>query len=91
MALSETLKAISDPRRREILEMLLDGPKAAGEIASRFQLSAATVSHHFNQLKAANLVHVRREGTFLYYELNREELEVVQLWLERMGVGGGGR
>ena len=84
MALTETLKAISDSRRREVLELLLDGPMAAGDIASRFNLSAATVSHHLSQLKQANLVRVTRDRTFLYYELNLEELQVVSLWLEHM-------
>ena len=85
MALTDTLKAIADARRREVLVMLVDGRKSAGEIAERFDLTGATVSHHLSILKKAGLVSVTREGTFLYYELRREPLMEVYDWLKSLG------
>ena len=55
LGMSETLKAISDPVRREILELLKDGRKTAGEISNSFNLTGATVSYHLSNLKKANL------------------------------------
>ena len=63
-------KALADPTRRAILRMLRDGEKTAGELAGPFDISAPSMSHHFNVLKQADLVYVRREGQQLYYELN---------------------
>lgn len=85
MGLSETLKAISDPRRRQILEMLREGRRPAGEIAERFELSNATVSHHLSILRQADLVSVSREGTYVYYELNASVFEDVLRWIYDLG------
>lgn len=85
LALTDTFKALSDARRREVLEMLRSGRKSAGEIAERFDVSAATVSHHLALLKKAGLVTVTREGTFLYYELNTGALTEAYRWLRRVG------
>ena len=68
--MSETLKAISDPVRRNILEMLKEDKKSAGELASEFNLSGATVSYHLTQLKKAGLILESRHKNFIYYELN---------------------
>ena len=68
--MSETLKAISDPVRRNILEMLKEEKKSAGELASEFNLSGATVSYHLTQLKKAGLILESRHKNFIYYELN---------------------
>lgn len=86
MALSDTLKAISDPVRREILELLKKERKSAGEIAEQFQLTNATVSYHLSQLKKANLVTETREKKYIYYELNVTVFEEVLTWI--YGLGG---
>ena len=64
MGMSETLKAISDSVRRDILEMLKEGRKSAGEISEKFNLTGATVSYHLSQLKKANLITETREKKF---------------------------
>ena len=68
--MSETLKAISDPVRREILELLKDGRKTAGEISNSFNLTGATVSYHLSNLKKANLIIETKQKNFIFYELN---------------------
>ncbi len=70
VALSHTLKAISDPVRREIVELLKSGSRSAGDIASHFNLSSATVSYHLSQLKKADLIREIRYKNFIYYEIN---------------------
>lgn len=85
MALSDTLKAISDPVRREILELLKKERKSAGEIAQQFQLTNATVSYHLSQLKKANLVTETREKKYVYYELNVTVFEEVLTWIYELG------
>ena len=77
MSLSDTFKAISDPVRREILEMLRNERKSAGEIAQKFNLTNATVSYHLAQLKKADLVTETREKNFIFYELNVSVFEDV--------------
>ena len=81
MGLQNTMKALSDPIRREILEMLKGGRMAAGEIAEHFSVSGAAVSKHLSVLKDADLIRDAREGKFIYYELNTSVLEEVMLWL----------
>ena len=85
MALSETFKAISDPVRREILEMLKNEKKSAGEIAEKFNLTGATVSYHLSQLKKADLITETRYKNFIYYELNVSVFEDVLLWIKGLG------
>ena len=82
MGLSETMKALSDPVRREILNLLKSGRRTAGDIAGRFDMTAATVSYHLAQLKKAVLIFESREKNFIYYSLNASVLEEVLLWLE---------
>ena len=84
--MSETLKAISDPVRRNILEMLKEDKKSAGELASEFNLSGATVSYHLIQLKKAGLILESRHKNFIYYELNASVFEEVLVWI--YGLGG---
>ena len=81
MGLQQTLKALSDPIRREILEMLRAGRLSAGEIAEKFPVSGAAVSKHLSVLREADLIRDAREGKFIYYELNTSVLEEVMLWL----------
>ena len=81
MGIQSTLKALSEPNRREILEILKAGRLSAGEIAEKFPVSGAAVSKHLSVLKEADLIRDTREGKFIYYELNASVLEEVMLWL----------
>ncbi len=81
MGLQQTLKALADPTRREILNLLKDGKRSAGEISERFDISAAAVSRHLSVLKDADLVEDTREGKFIFYELNVSVLEEILLWI----------
>ena len=83
--MSETLKAISDPVRRNILEMLKEEKKSAGELASEFNLSGATVSYHLTQLKKAGLILESRHKNFIYFELNASVFEEVLVWIYVLG------
>ena len=85
MGISETLKAISDPVRREILEMLKENSMTAGDIASKFNLTNATVSYHLSTLKNAGLVYERRETKYIYYALNISVFEELLLWIKGLG------
>lgn len=80
MGFPETFKALSDPVRREILTMLREGRKSAGEIAAQFDMTGATVSYHLKQLKNAELVHETREKNFIYYTLNTSVFEEIMMW-----------
>ncbi|WP_286783429.1 autorepressor SdpR family transcription factor [Streptococcus sp. UBA4344] len=80
MGFAETFKALSHPIRREILELLKSEPLSAGDIASHFDLTGATISHHLNVLKKAGLVIERREKNFIYYELYTSVLEDIMTW-----------
>ena len=84
MGIQKTLKAMADPTRREILELLRAGSLTAGEIAGRFAMSDAAVSKHLSVLKDADLVRSRREGRYIIYELNASVLEEVLLWLHML-------
>ena len=81
MGLQQTLKALADPTRREILKLLKGGKKSAGEICAHFDISAAAISRHLSVLKEADLVYDSRDGKFIYYELNTSVLEETLLWL----------
>ena len=84
MGFSDTMKALSDPVRREILNILKSGRMTAGDIAGRFDMTGATVSYHLSQLKKAGLVFESREKNFIYYSLNASVLEEVLLWLQSL-------
>ena len=87
MGLHRTMKALADPIRREILNLLKEGPLSAGEIGERFPVTAASVSRHLSGLKEADLIRDRREGKFIYYELNASVLEEVLLWISQLKGG----
>ena len=89
MGIQNTIRALSDPTRRNILEMLKDGRLSAGEIASRFSVTDAAVSKHLSVLKDADLIRDAREGKYIFYELNASVLEEVMLWLMSLTKGEG--
>lgn len=84
MGIQETLKALSDPVRREILEHLKQGRMPAGDIADLFDISAPAVSRHLSVLKNAGLVRDYREGKRIYYELKASVLEETLLWIANL-------
>ena len=84
MGLQNTIKALADPSRREILELLKAGRLSAGEIAEKFPVSGAAVSKHLSVLKDVDLIRDTREGKFIFYELNTSVLEEVMLWLAQL-------
>ena len=84
MSLQLTLKALSDPIRREILNLLKAGPMAAGDIAATFDVTGAAVSRHLAVLKEADLIRDNREGKFIFYELNASVLEEILLWITEL-------
>ncbi len=81
MSLQNTLKALADPTRREILNLLKKGRLSAGEIADTFDISFAAVSRHLSVLKEADLIRDCREGKYIYYDLNASVLEEIMLWI----------
>jgi DNA-binding transcriptional ArsR family regulator len=84
MGIQNTIKALSDPIRREILDLLKTGRLPAGEIASKFPVSGAAISKHLSVLKDADLIRDTREGKFIFYELNTSVLEEVLLWISSL-------
>ncbi|MBQ7354000.1 MAG: winged helix-turn-helix transcriptional regulator [Clostridia bacterium] len=81
MAMQDTLRALADPTRRSILKLLKGGTLSAGEIAERYDITGAAISRHLSVLKDADLIRDRREGKFIYYELNASVLEEIMLFL----------
>ena len=81
MGFQETFKALSDPTRREILHILRDGAKTAGEIGSQFDMTGATISHHLSVLREAGLISDDRRGKYIYYELNLSVLDEITGWI----------
>lgn len=84
MGIQNTLKALSDPTRRDILTMLKQGRKSAGEISDAFDVTGAAVSRHLSVLKDADLIRDEREGKYIYYELNASVLEEIMLWIKQL-------
>ncbi len=84
MSFGETFKALSDPARRQILELLKKGPLSAGDITSHFEMTGATISYHLKILKQADLVFESREKNYIYYQLNATVLEEILLWLSNL-------
>ena len=92
MGFQETFKALSDSTRREILDLLKDGSMPAGEICSHFDMTGASISHHLNILKQANLItdnkkgryqiYKFKQGKYIYYELNLSVFEEVIHWFQ---------
>ena len=84
MGLQQTLKALSDPIRRDILNLLKSGRMAAGEIAGHFPVTDASISRHLSVLKEADLIRDARAGKYIYYELNASVLEEILLWVTQL-------
>ena len=82
MGLQHTLKALADPIRREILNLLKQGRLSAGEISNHFPVTDASISRHLSVLKDADLIRDTREGKFIFYELNTSVLEEIMLWVQ---------
>lgn len=89
VALQQTLRALADPTRREILNMLKRSSMSAGDIAEKFNVSQAAVSRHLSVLKEAKLISDRRDGKYIYYELNASVLEEIMLWVSDLRGGDG--
>ena len=81
MGMHNTLKALADPIRREILNLLKHGKMSAGEITERFNVTGASISRHLSVLKDAGLIRDTRDGKFIIYELNASVLEEIMLWI----------
>jgi len=88
MAFAETFKALSDPVRRKILELLKEGPLSAGDIGSHFDMTGATISYHLKLLEQADLIFGRKEKNFIDYQLNTSVLEEIMLWISTLKGGG---
>ena len=84
MGIQNTLKALSDPIRREILELLKGGRLSAGEIGEHFSVTGPSISRHLSILKEADLIRDTREGKFIYYDLNTSVLEEIMLWITQL-------
>ena len=81
MSLQTTLRALSDPVRRQILELLKSGKLSAGEIGAHFDITGAAISRHLAVLKEADLIRDQRQGKYIYYDLNASVLEEIMLWI----------
>lgn len=84
MSFANTFKALSDPVRREILQLLKNGRMSSGEIGSHFDMTGATISYHLNILKKADLVWEAKEKNYVYYELNTSVVDEILLWLKNL-------
>ena len=81
MGLQNTMKALSDPIRRDILNLLKNGRMSAGDIVEHFEVTGASISRHLSVLREADLIRDKREGKYIYYELNASVLEEIMLWI----------
>ena len=84
MGLQQTLRALADPIRREILNILKEGRLSAGEITEHFSVTAASISRHLSVLMAADLIRQEREGKFIFYQINTSVLEETMLWMTEL-------
>ena len=84
MSMQDTLQALADPTRREILNLLKQSRMSAGETSNHFSISGAAVSRHLSVLKEADLIRNEREGKYIYYELNATVLEEILLWISEL-------
>ena len=89
MSFADTFKVLSDPVRREILQLLKTGKLSAGEIGSHFDMTGATISYHLGILKKADLVWETKVKNYVYYELNTTVVDEILLWLTDLKGGGG--
>lgn len=81
MSFQKTFKALSDPTRRMILDLLKNGPMTAGDICTRFSMTGATISHHLSVLKDSGLIMDEKAGKYIYYELNMSVLDEILSWV----------
>ena len=79
--MNSLFKALNDPTRREILELLKEKDLTAGEIADRFNISKPSISHHLDLLRQAGLVVSVKEGQFMYYSLNTTVMDEMLKWI----------
>ena len=84
MGIQNTLRALADPIRREILHLLKNGRLSAGEITDHFPVTAAAISRHLSVLREADLIRDTREGKYIYYDLNASVLEEIMLWITEL-------
>lgn len=84
MGIQTTLRALADPVRRQILELLKQGSLSAGQIGEHFDITAAAISRHLSVLKEADLIRDDRQGKYIYYELNVTVLEEILLWISTL-------
>lgn len=84
MGIQNTMRALADPIRREILALLKSGRMSAGEIAEHFDVTGASISRHLSVLREADLIRDAREGKFIYYELTTSVLEEILLWVKNL-------
>lgn len=84
VSMQDTLQALADPTRREILNLLKQSRMSAGEISNHFSISGAAVSRHLSVLKEADLIRNEWEGKYIYYELNATVLEEILLWISEL-------
>ena len=87
MGFEKSFKALADPARREILQLLKNGRMSAGEIASHFSMTAATISYHLSILKKANLIWEEKEKNYIYYDLNTTLVDEIMSWLMNLKEG----
>lgn len=87
MSFQESFKALSDPTRRQIIELLRNGKMTAGDIVDKFQMTGASISHHLSVLKNAGLVMDDKQGKYIYYELNLSVVEEILAWLASLKEG----
>ena len=73
-------KALNDPTRREILQLLQEKDMTAGEIVEQFNMSGPSISHHLDLLKQAKLVIAEKDGQFIYYSLNTTVVDEIMKW-----------
>lgn len=83
MGIAETFKVLSDPQRREILEILKSGRRSAGDLASELGISAQAMSYHLRLLKGAELVLEYKEKNYIYYEMNASVFDEIVLWVQQ--------
>lgn len=84
MGIQQTMKALADPIRREILNLLKKGRMSAGDIVDHFDVTGASISRHLSVLKEADLIRDTREGKYIFYELNASVLEEIMLWIAEL-------
>ena len=82
MGIQSTLRALSDPIRREILNLLKKGRMSAGDIVEQFEVTGASISRHLSVLKEAGLIRDKREGKFIFYEMNASVFEEILLFIK---------